>query len=298
VRGGLVVVSLLVLAHAARADDVDDLVAQGEALAKQAEWSRAIQAFKAADAKRPRARHACLIGLAYTRRELWAEAELFLSICQQRARADDPAPDWLAEAQHTLGEKLVAAGAAPIEIAVEPSDAIALVSVSSFAPDETFAPRTIHLAPGTHVITATAPGYRPAKQEIAITTAAPQTVKLRLGGTHEPPRAGHGSHLPLYLLVAGGVFAAGGLAYDELAVQPAADKLTVTYNYQYAAIPQSDFDKFHTRQKIAIGMFGAAAALAVTGAILHFALGSETAPTTVSGVVGPHGGAVTLEHSW
>src|SRR5438445_391861 len=120
VRGGLVA-CLLLLAQPARADDVDDLVAQGEALAKQAEW--------------PRAKHACLIGLAYTRRELWAEAELFLSVCRQRAAGDDPAPDWLDEAQHTLADKLAAAGAAPVAISVEPPDAIALVSVSSFAPD-------------------------------------------------------------------------------------------------------------------------------------------------------------------
>src|SRR2546427_330435 len=46
-------VALLVLAFArpAVADEVDDLVAHGEELAKLGEWTRAIDSFKAADAK-------------------------------------------------------------------------------------------------------------------------------------------------------------------------------------------------------------------------------------------------------
>src|SRR5260221_4772999 len=143
---------LVTIARPARADDVDDLVVQGEALAKQAEWSRAITAFKAADAQRPRAKHACLIGLAYTRRELWAEAELFLSVCRQRASTGDPLPEWIAEAEGQLAAKLAASNAAPVAIATDPASAPAVMSVSSFAPDEKFPARTIHLAPGVHVV--------------------------------------------------------------------------------------------------------------------------------------------------
>jgi len=49
---------LVALVGTARADDVDDLVAKGEDAAKQLQFSQAIQAFKAADAKRPRASRA------------------------------------------------------------------------------------------------------------------------------------------------------------------------------------------------------------------------------------------------
>jgi len=280
VRGGLVA-CVLVLARVARADEVDDFVAQGEALAKQAEWTRAISAFKAADAKRPRAKHACLIGLAYTRREAWAEAELFLSVCQQRANHDDPAPDWLAEAQKTLTEKLVAAGAAPVTIAVDPPDAIALVSVSSLAPDETFAPRTIHLAPGTHTISASAPGYRPAKQEITISSGDPQTVKLVLANEHPHPAAtttttSGGSHAGLYIAAAGGLVALGGLAFDQFSVQPARDKLMAS-NAQYDANKST----FESRRDIAIGMFVGAAVLATTGIVLHVTVFSGGATASV-----------------
>ncbi len=57
----------------AMADDsnpkVDALVAEGEALAKAGNFSAATEKWKSADKVVPRAKHACLIGLAYTRRE-------------------------------------------------------------------------------------------------------------------------------------------------------------------------------------------------------------------------------------
>jgi hypothetical protein len=287
---------LLLLAQPARADDVDDLVVQGETLAKQAEWTRAIAAFKQADAKRPRAKHACLIALAYTRRELWAEAELFLQVCQQRAAADDPAPDWLAEAQRTLADKLAAAGAAPVAITVEPADAIALVSVSSFAPDETFPPRTIHLPPGTHVISASAPGYKPAKQELTISSSAPQDVKLQLVSTHPrataPGTTTHGSRVPMYLVVGGGVLAAGALAFDLFAVQPVRDDLAKS-NGQF----DENIDTFHQRRAIDIGMFAGAALAVAAGVVLHYTVFADSEPVRVGATIAPERTMLTVEWS-
>ena len=54
-----VVLVLVAFARVARADEVDDLVTRGEALAKQSEFSSAIEVFKSADALRPRAKPAC-----------------------------------------------------------------------------------------------------------------------------------------------------------------------------------------------------------------------------------------------
>jgi hypothetical protein len=296
VRGGLVA-CLLLCAQVARADDVDDLVAQGETLAKQGEWTRAISAFKQADAKRPRAKHACLISLAYTRRELWAEAELFLSICRQRAGGDDAAPDWLDEAQRTLTEKLAAAGTAPVAITVEPPDAVALVSVSSFAPDETFPPRTIHLPPGTHVISAHAPGYKPARQEITISSGAPQDVKLVLVSEHSdtpiPQRHSH-SRVPRYLLVAGGALAFGGLAFDIFIVRPAYDDLSnAGTNTEYYARKGT----FDDRRDVAIALYAGAGLLIAAGAVLHYTVFSEPSAVHVGAALAPQGGMVTLEWS-
>jgi len=266
------VACLVLLARVASADDVADLVASGEELAKQGEWSRAIDAFKAADAKHPRAKHACLIGLAYTRRELWGEAELFLSICQQRASTDDPAPEWLAEAQHTLADKLAAAGAAPVTIAVAPSEAIAMIGVSSFAPGETFTPRTIHLPPGTYTITVSAPGYKPERRELTIAGGAPQDLKVALVSEHPPSRSG--SRLPLYLIAAGGALALGGLAYDELAVQP----LIADMKKSNAAW-DANVSELHTRQDITIGLWAGAAVAVAGGIVLHYVTGRDVGVT-------------------
>ncbi len=272
------------LARVARADDVDDLVARGEDLAKQGEWSRAIDAFKAADAKRPRAKHACLIGLAYTRRELWGEAELFLATCQQRANTGDPAPEWLAEAQHTLADKLAAANASPIAIAVVPEGANAQVSVSSFAPDEAFAPRTIHLAPGTHTLRVTARGYYEATQEITVAAGAPQSVIIHLRPLPAPP-APFVQRLPYVVMAIGGAIALGGLAYDELQLQPVIDQMHKS-NYEYEA----NLSTFRARQPIAISLFAGAAAVVAGGVVLHFVVRRQEVRAAV--VAGPGGATV------
>ena len=175
-----VLVVLCTLAVAARADEVDDLVAQGDALAKQSEYTQAITKFKLADAKRPRALHACMIGLAYMRREAWPQAELFFALCEKRAVVGDQPPDWIDAAQQQLASKLRAAQIPAITIEVTPPDAGARLTVSSFAPDEVFDPQTVHLAPGVHVIALTAPGYRKVSRQLTVEAAVPQTVSFVL----------------------------------------------------------------------------------------------------------------------
>ena len=88
---------------------VDALVAEGEALAKAGNFSAATEKWKSADKVLPRAKHACLIGLAYTRREYWPQAEVFFARCRQNASASDPVPTWLDAAEKQLEEKLAIA---------------------------------------------------------------------------------------------------------------------------------------------------------------------------------------------
>src|SRR4051812_25405708 len=179
--------ALIGVSGQAHADDREALQARGEEQAKDGHYVDAIESFKAADKIQPRAIHACLISLAYTRRELWPQAELFLSICHQRAKAGDPLPDWVSLADQQIKDRLVAAGV--VEVTIEAKPPNAKVTVSSFAPDEVFEPRTIHLPIGRHVIFARAPGYTDAQVTVDLTDRSPKHIVLELApvaGTANP----------------------------------------------------------------------------------------------------------------
>src|SRR5688572_10205627 len=124
------------------ADGAASKVARGEELAKQGRLTEAIDSFKAADKIEKRAKHACLIALAYIRRELWPQAEIFLTMCHERAKGtSDPVPDWVPLAEQTLKERLAKAKVAAVKIRIAPDSlsSQALIAVSSFEPDELFA---------------------------------------------------------------------------------------------------------------------------------------------------------------
>lgn len=268
----------------AMADDVDDLVASGEALAKRGEYSRAIEAFKRADARRPRALHACLIALSYTRRELWAQAEVALAACHARAGAGagDPLPPWVDSLDRTLAAKLEAVDVAAIEIRVAPPAGSAMISISSFSPDETFAPRVVHLAPGTYTVSAAAPGGGRATRTIVVADRAPQTVTLRLVPEARPSR------VPWLVIGAGGLLAAGGLAWDLLAVQPVRGRLEDAAAAGNGPAWARDSRTFDRRRALAIGLFAGAALAAGAGVALRFTVYRREAALTA----GPGGVAL------
>jgi len=258
--------ALVALVGVARADDVDDLVAKGEDAAKQLQFSQAIQAFKAADAQRPRAKHACLIGLAYTRRELWPQAELFFAACRARATADDPLPDWIGAAETQLAAKLAAIDVAAVTIVVTAPNA--KLTVSSFEPDETFPPRTIHLARGKHVIEASAPGFQSATREIVVTGNAPQTVAIELHPPPPPPPppAPPPPLAPRLVIAGGAALAVAGGAYQLFVYKPARDQLAAAPNvFAYAAAKHT----FEVRRDVTVALYGAAAVTLAVGIVLE-----------------------------
>ena len=218
----MIALVLVTAASVAHADpSAQDLQAQGEQLAKDGRFSEAIDSFKAADRLQPTAGHACLIALAYTRRELWSQAEIFLARCHERATPADPLPDWVPVAEQQIQERLATANAAAVTIQVTPAGTPAQLTVSSFAPDETFAPRTIHLPPGRHVIIATAPGLPTARKEVVIESKDPQTVTIDLAPAVTTPKPLPQPVVPATepeanpwkkrLLVGGGILAGAGL---------------------------------------------------------------------------------------
>jgi len=290
-----VLVLLLALSSPAHADD--DLAAQGEALAKSGDYSRAIDAFKAADKQKPTTRNACMIGLAYLRREAWPQAELFLAECKERASAADPAPDWLATSEAQLAEKLAAANVAAVAIEVAPV-ANARVTVSSFALDESFtAPRTLHLAQGRQTVEVHAEGYVPATETIVISDKEPKKIQITLkpvGVTEplpiiaEPPPA---SNAPYVVMGAGAAVGLGALAYGLAVVHPMQTRLAETRNRE---IYDKERSRFLPRRNLTFVAGGVAVATIVTGAILKYTVFARETPVQVGLVPTDGGGLVTF----
>lgn len=202
---------------------VDALVSEGDSLAAAKDYAAAIERYKRADHLAPRALHACLIGAVYSRRALWPQAELFYAECHSRAAASDPAPKWLAAAEQELAAKMTAAGVAEVAFTVEPGGAGARLKLSGFAPDESFAPRTLHLPPGQHTVTVTAAGHlsetrtfdvEPGGAPLAIaTTLKPVAIEPPPPPPPPAPPRVERSKLPWIVMGAGGALALGGGLY-------------------------------------------------------------------------------------
>jgi hypothetical protein len=296
----IVIASLLAVASEAVADQRDDLQAKGEQLAKEGRFGEAIDQWKAADRIEPRASHACLIALAYTRRELWPQAELFLSLCHSRATAADPLPSWVPEAEQQLKDRLQSANVTEVTIDVTPPAAKATVTVSSFAPDEVFSPRRIHLPPGTHVLFAKAEGFEPKQVTLEIKDKTPQRVVIDLG----VPTAGNGqppppmevvpkrpSRLGLYVMAGGGVFVLFGVGshLSMAKFRNTLDDATDPDAYD-AAYPD-----FSRARATAITCYVVGAGLLVTGYLLRNKAKREASMQITALPLPEGGGFVSLE---
>lgn len=302
----IAVAGLVTLAPmAARADQREDLQLKGEEQAKGGRFADAVESFKAADRIERRASHACLIALAYTRRELWSQAQLWLSKCQDRASASDPMPDWSPLVEKQIAERLETSNVAAVTIVVKPAHVKANVTVSSFAPDEVFEPRTIHLAPGTHVVFARAEGFPDRQQTLELRDKGPQTVTIDYSDFVKPPPplppVGGDTTLPASprdqatpsngtstaLLIAGGsALVVGGISH-LLMGHARRDMTNAVQTYNNSAKSTGDKDdadrdyaaaekRYDRWRPIAIGMYVVGAGLAVTGYLIRKKTGSET----------------------
>jgi hypothetical protein len=277
----------MLIATAAAEPTGDELRASGEKLAKDGRYSEAIAAFKAADKLTPRATNWCLIGLAYTRRELWPQAEITIERCKQLASAGDPLPSWLPALEAQLAARLAAVDVAAVDIAVEPAGVTAELTVSSFAPDENFHARVIHLPFGHQVISATAPGYARTDVAIDIVDRKPQHVVLKLQSNvaaqpevaPTPPPviattpvavAAPATHrvrpVPWIVMGGGAGLAIAGAIVESTWFKTARDHLS-------GATDVDDYNswsgKFDTRRDVVIGLYAAGAVAVGVGLVME-----------------------------
>lgn len=162
----------------------DRLVIEGKKLGDAGRVMEAIERFKAAEARYPRAIHGCNIGLAYAQLKSFPQALLFLEQC--RSRATGPLPSWVeARFQKTL-ETLRAGGYSAVEIITDPPGAE--VHVVGFARDESFvAPRTVWLSSGEAELTVSRDGYTSERRTLKL-TAQTQRLEVKLQRVPEPVR--------------------------------------------------------------------------------------------------------------
>lgn len=292
---------MAIVSGLARAQPAADLQADGERLAKQGNYAAAIDKFKAADKLEPRASHACLIALAYTRRNLWPQAEIWRTTCHERASGGDPLPEWMPAADKQIDDAIATANVAAVTIRVEPAVAAVQLTVSSFAPDETFAPRVIHLPPGIHTIFAHAAGYDDAQQLVEVKDRHPLVIVLTLHRPGEqapapapPPPPPPRSKVPWIVIGAGAALGVAGGIYHVTLFRDAYDQLNDARSQtQYDMIDATG--RYDARRKVLIGLYGAAAVTIAAGVVLRYTVyaHSERAPS-VAFVPQPGGGVVSL----
>lgn len=193
---------VLALAGAAAAETRDELQARGEALGRDGKWSDAIRAFKSAERLEHRAVHACLIALAYARREAWPQAEVFVARCHEPS--GETLPEWVGQLDELIRTR-VATGNAELTIQVVPAGAAATLTASSFEPDEQFTPRTIHVPRGTLLVVARAPGYPEQQRVVIVDSEKPRTLAIDMTARPAPREAPYAHSLRIAGIASAGL---------------------------------------------------------------------------------------------
>lgn len=310
-RVGLAVMCLLAPV-AAHAETADELVAEGQELARQGRIGDALARFRAADAAEPRPVNSCLIGLAYLRGGALGNAELSFTQCHRRAQAT-PLPAWVAKEEQDLAQRLAASELGTVTLTVDP--AITTLTVPALLDGAAFpATRTLHLPAGTHRIA----GRTAAGRELAI------SIDVRARGTHTgtltpaatPPTTGPTSPVdlstgqppvgmpperaapvtrsrsivPTVLLATGGAaLVAGGLVH-VLKVGPARSDLDAADS---AASYDDLLADYTGPRNVTVALYAVGAAAVITGAVLGW---RRTDAPVVSASVGDGGAAFAI--SW
>lgn len=280
----LVVCACAAVAAPAHAnDDPAALQKRGEQLAKDGQFAEAIDVFKAADADRPSTELACLIGLAYGRRNLYGQAALFFDQCHERAENGDPVPSWVPKVEQQFRARLASSRLVPVKIVVKHGRKPKVV-VSAFEPDETFSPRVVHLSPGRHTITVTDADRAAVERTVVVEEGEPKTVTFDLAKSVDEPDeqmpAARTDHLGRNVVFAGLGIAVLGAIVHATWYKSELDELEAAQNPPDVQRYDAHVDAYEQARYVTVGLYAVGAATVVVGAVLHATRKpDETGPT-------------------
>ena len=157
-----------------------------------------------------------------------------------------------------------------VAVLVMASPADAQISISTFAPDDTFVARTIHLPPGKYTFTATAPGYANRTEEVEIGDQAGGAVSFNLERRiGDKPKVVEPSKVP-WVVVGGGVaLVVAGALVHTLGLAPARDMLVNADATGDQGLYMRYSATFDRDRALAIGLYGAGALAIATGFVLR-----------------------------
>jgi hypothetical protein len=166
-------VALALTAGITHAHADNDPIARAQLLAKKGHFEEALAIFKGAP---PSTEIYCLIALVYRRMQRWSETAHFLHLAR---KANGREPDFCPDLRQTTMKYLAAGAFTPIELALDPPEATALVS--DFAADETVATGEVLWLPfGKHKLTVFAYAYKTAEMPLENQDRAPAPLHVKL----------------------------------------------------------------------------------------------------------------------
>ena len=286
------------VAGPAHADD--DLQKRGEQLAKDGQFAEAIDVFKAADAERPSTELACLIGLAYGRRNLYGQAELFFDQCHERAESGDPVPSWVPKVEQQFRDRLASSKLVRVKIVVKHARKPTVV-VSAFAPDERFSPRVVHLPPGRHTITVTDADRDAVERTVVVEEGEPKSVVFDLAKSTESPDEPEPSqpadHVGRNVVFAGLGIAALGAIVHATWYKSELDELEASQFPPDVLRYDAHADAYERARYVTVGLYAAGAITVIVGVVLHASRKPDEAGPSVSLTPTTGGGIVAVEWS-
>ncbi|MBA2539419.1 MAG: hypothetical protein H0V17_07285 [Deltaproteobacteria bacterium] len=249
----------------ASADRADDLVTEGQELGKQGRFREALGKFRAAEELRPRALHACLMGLAFLRDDQLGASGLAFADCRRRGTAAEPPPSWVSVEEQALAARLAESQLGTVELELSPE--IIMLSTPAIADgDPLAASRTLYLPAGNHMIRGRSRDGRTVAITVTVSAKSSHTVVLQLAERAPvAPFTESAPKLPWIAIGSGAALATIGALVHVTALRDAhgdADQAA-------AADYDAKLDRYKTTRLVTVSLYAAGAAAIATGLFLR-----------------------------